>query len=611
MDNDNCIEQIFKDIYDRFKKLDEITDLPFGVLDSEVRILMFFMFKCIVNDSLRETNFSPKKLQNPVYNNILNSIQADINQLFKINKLQIQYTILTRIRFYENIFKGKLYETDKLNFNSIKDKIIYTSSFVFYVLCADKVVFEKSNVPFAGDTDIKNRTILQRNENYKKYGNLDKFHNDYNEILHNLYDMIYETSKEQIEAYKNALLNEQIVAENEMKEINTQINYISDAIGKFFHMLLAIGIVLFILLVIGTFILYVYDGITEETNKANYNKERNEIISQLLDANKENFANKKYELNDKFITLKKEYMAKYFNNNEDELYETLDKEQGVTYYTLIKKQQLEEEQKKIEEEKKQKEEAAKLKTGIIKSTIPTTEEIANFNISARGKDLGLFIRDRNNNNSLTLFVKQGEKLKISIPFGAYEYTFIRSKQTDESEENYKKYLSDVFSPVFGSLKQIDLDYGKKYYFMYDNGAMQTMKQYSWENFNTIERQMPKTGIIKSTIVTDGYKNVHILAKDKNLYAKFINTSTEEYVIILVRKNSKLQIHLPNGNYNCTYVNSDVWYDIKDVYDILYKTIFTSTITIDEDTPIYLGSHLEKLSLYFWKNMEKEISELNN
>ncbi len=221
-------------------------DLPFGVLDSEVRILMYFMFKCVVNDLLNETNVPTKKLQHWVHNNILNSIQSDINQLFKINKIQLQLIISTRIRFYEDIYKGKLYETNKLKFNTREDRIIYASSFVFYVLCADKSVFEQSNIPFASNNVIKKKTILQRNENYKKYGNLDKFYSDYYEILHNIYDMIFETSKEQIDTYKQTLRNTKIIAENEKKYKNKKRtnDTIADKILLYISLLFVIGFIL-------------------------------------------------------------------------------------------------------------------------------------------------------------------------------------------------------------------------------------------------------------------------------------------------------------------------------------------------------------------------------
>lgn len=197
LDRENIEIEIINDFKD-------FSDIPFGILDFEIQALVFYIFKKIIS---KYDHIDKKEILNELFEIIINNQYTNINKLFNLTKFNIKNFFSLRIKYYEKIFDESNKKSNTL-LEKFKDKIIYSSSYIFYILKADENYFKKNALPFANKEEINKSTVQLRNENHKKYDDLDKFYTDNYNILEKLYKKALNKVNEVSEMYKKNNINE-------------------------------------------------------------------------------------------------------------------------------------------------------------------------------------------------------------------------------------------------------------------------------------------------------------------------------------------------------------------------------------------------------------------
>lgn len=207
-------EQLLKIIFDKLGI--NFSDVPYGVLATEVQVLLFFVFKQIFRYDEKFAELNISQIQRNMFHVILEHKLKDLNKLFNLTYSQFKNILKQRIKYYEEVYNSA--EKKQLNLHEFKVQVMYSASYLFYILIADIENFKKTSFPFATLKEIHKQTIQKRNENYNKYGELDEFYIETVEFL----EIIYNTSFDFVEEMYEQYINEKIKLEEEQKCMYTK-----------------------------------------------------------------------------------------------------------------------------------------------------------------------------------------------------------------------------------------------------------------------------------------------------------------------------------------------------------------------------------------------------
>ena len=465
MDERDIYKKLFDDSYEKLQKIEELSDLPYGTLEIEIQALMYFMFKTIINNSSKYSKMPVKTVQKGFFNIMIDVKLDDLNQLFDMSKFRFRNILNERIRYYEKIFKDAENKQNPVKIKDIKDKIIYASSYIFYILSADKISFNENSSPFASIADVRKHAIKLRNENYKKYNNLDKFYDDYYILLDTLYLGSESTADDILDRYEQEMIKRQYGNDIHLTEgasdsnsITKQHDFQSD--DPSMHIVIAI-LVIFVITVF-CFIKHsenelakvnaiveqkmgpayecyknkdmeCVNKIASEISQLNkkptsyvfddlesrFNNERVSVLYQLVEANKSAYIPgiDENEFTYKFIQIKNNNLKTYFNNSEEELYEALDNYNGYKYYS--KKPQ------------------PMPKTGIIETSISQNSKSNNVHLLTHSDDLFVKFTDVNSDKFISVFIRKNEIVNMYLPKGEYKIDYYGGKTWCGKEDLFK------------------------------------------------------------------------------------------------------------------------------------------------------------------------------
>ena len=148
-----------------------------GVLETEIMILAFFMYKTLFEIFEDRTQIEDKSFFTFCKKSFIDLIKdysrIKVSELIDINSFEINIVFNTRLKYYKKILKK--FAEKKFNFETDgKVTLIKLASSVFHVIKADEIALEKRAKPFANEDEIQKSEIYTRQNNYKTYGNLDE-----------------------------------------------------------------------------------------------------------------------------------------------------------------------------------------------------------------------------------------------------------------------------------------------------------------------------------------------------------------------------------------------------------------------------------------------------
>lgn len=187
---DALLEKLIKGF--QWSKLEELGNVPYGILETEQMVLIYFLFE----NALIPLCTAKKIPYKPILKNLFQYIFAlqydEVNKLFNINRHVFDIYIHSRIRYYK-----KQYDSNR-KITLIQDRLIYTAVSYLYILSADKQIFETDKEPFADDRLIEKETIRIRNDNYQKYGDLDRYFTKHYALFESIYDFANDIAEEMV-----------------------------------------------------------------------------------------------------------------------------------------------------------------------------------------------------------------------------------------------------------------------------------------------------------------------------------------------------------------------------------------------------------------------------
>ena len=159
--------------------------------------------------------------------------------------------------------------------------------------------------------------------------------------------------------------------------------------------------------------------------KYRFDEERSKIVAKMAEANKIVVSNNQENtfFNDSFLSLKSQYLKTYFNNNEDELYEALDKHNGYRYYA--------------------KKEKPRPKSGIVESTIIKGTNGDNIYILVHSHDLLVEFIDVKTNNKMSIFIRKNEWTSVPLPIGEYKMVYKGGDIWCGAQDSFKRIYMDM------------------------------------------------------------------------------------------------------------------------------------------------------------------------
>ena len=514
MEERDIYKKLFDDSFEKLQKIEELSDLPYGTLEIEIQALMYFIFKTIINKDSKYSKMPVKNVQKELFNIMLDIKLDDLNKLFDMSKFQFRNVLNDRIKYYEKIYKDSENKQTIVKLENIKDKIIYSASYIFYVLAADKISFGENSFPFASIPDVKKHEIQLRNENYKKYNNLDKFYDDYYILLEALYLGSETTADEIFDSYEQEMIRRQY--ENNIR-FNNGVSVENNSIHKnqnsqsddySMHIVIAILLIFIVTIIcvmkhsdneiarINSIVeqkmepayecyknkdMECVNKIASEISKLNkkptsvvledleerFNNERTGILFKLVEANKSAYIPgiDENEFTYNFIQIKNNNLKTYFNDSEEELYEALDKYNGYKYYS--KKPQ------------------ALPRTGIIETSIPQSGKGCNVHISVHSDNLFVKITDANTDKFISVFLRKNEIVNVYLPKGEYKINYLGGKTWCGKEDLFKH--ETIKGESDKNLVVADRDiyigqkasvYGESFYFNEDT-KLSMLTEYDW------------------------------------------------------------------------------------------------------------------------------------
>lgn len=206
--------------------------------------------------------------------------------------------------------------------------------------------------------------------------------------------------------------------------------------------------------------------------KEQFKEERTNIIKKMAETNKVVITTNRHNpifFNEKFLELKEKYLKTYFNNDEDELYEELDKFNGYRYYA-----------KKV---------VPLPDTGILFSTIKNKSKNDNIHILIHSCNLLVHFTNIKTNEKMSIFINENDSISIALPDGEYKMTYTGGITWCGLEDGFKgNYIEGESSQNIIIKNPLVLYFGQKAFgmetlgnasFLIESDYIELLKEEEW------------------------------------------------------------------------------------------------------------------------------------